>query len=186
MSLRVRNSAPHHSTSCTRYHYTNIKSVDVQGGEVAGTDGTVYAAPLVLVPLKSATGDWFSDHTTIAAASAALGSPLRAAYASREAATSLANTAGFAGRARSQMPHCAKHGIICNAMGRVVYYSIQGAKDQTVEAADSKIPGVDTVVLDVLQLPWLVNIHLEGSSVTGRVPDLQELVSLPIMVRTSL
>lgn len=157
----------------------------MQGGEVLGTDGAVYAASLALVPLKSATGDWYSDYTTVADASEALGGALKETFESIEEAAVLANTAGFAGRARHNMPHCMKHGIICNAMGRVVYYSVQGTKNVTTEASEWKIPGVDSVVLDIMQLPWLVNIHLEGSSVEGRLPDLQELVSLPAMVRSS-
>lgn len=144
----------------------------------------MYAAPLALVPLRSATGDWYSDHSTISEAFAVLGSPLTETFASMEAAAALANTAGFAGRSRHEMPHCVKHGIICNAMGRVVYYSAQGATNVTADAPAVKIPGVDNVVLDLLQLPWLVDIHLEGSAVEGRLPDLQELVSLPAMVRS--
>lgn len=155
----------------------------MQGGEDAGTGGTFYAAPLTLVPLKSATGDWFSDHATISAAATALGGPRSETFESIEAAAALANTPGFAGRARHEMPHCAQHGIICNAMGRVVFYSVQGVANETTNATDVKIPGVSTVVLDLLQLPWLVDIHLEGSAVEGRLPDLQELVALPAMVR---
>jgi hypothetical protein len=156
----------------------------VQGGRVADTDGTKYDGSLVLMPLKSATGDWFSDHTTIAESSATLGNALTKTYASIEAAAALANGAGFGGRSRHQMPHCSKHGIICNAMGRVVYYSVTGAKNVTVGTEKSaKIPGVDTVVLDLMQLPWLVNVHLENSDVMGRLPDVRELEALPAMVR---
>lgn len=151
---------------------------------VLGIEDTAYSAPLVLVPLKSELGDWFSDQKTVADATSALGGELADVYASKDEAITLANTPGFAGRARHQMPHCALHGVICNAMGRVVYFSVQGMKNMTSdEVEDAKMPGINTVVLDLMQLPWLVNINLDKSGVKGQMPHLEELATLPALVR---
>lgn len=150
----------------------------------------MYSGVLAVVPLKSALGDWFSDHVAVSAAAAALGSPLPEQLTSRDSAAMGACSGFFAGRVRSKMAHCTQPGVVCNPMGRVVYFSTPRAPAAAPSPAKKpsaeytwRLPGVYDALLDVLQLPWLVAVDLEGSGVVGRLPDMQELPGEPVMVR---
>jgi hypothetical protein len=163
----------------------------MQGGALEGTDGSMYSGTLAVMPFRSNLGDWFTDHVAVSSAVAALGNPLPEQLSTRDAGLQFASSAAFAGRIRSKMAHCQVAGVVCNAMGRVVHFSSRHfaplkagtARSDASDISKWQLPGVDDVLLDVLQLQWLVVSDFAASPVFGRIPDMQELPVSPTLVR---
>lgn len=161
----------------------------VQGGYVANTTSDVrYSADLALVPVRSSLSDWFGDYTAVSKAVQAMGTPLTRPLASRREAAVFAASAAYAGRIRNVSPHCSRHGVVCNSMGRVVHFDAAVATAQqppgTTASASAVPAGNATEALrGIISMPWLVSVNFEDAGVSGRIPSAAELEWQPSMVR---
>lgn len=161
----------------------------MQGGYVSNSTSEVrYSADLTLVPVRSVLGDWFGDYTAVSKAVEAMGAPLSRPLTSRGDAAAFAASAAYAGRIRHMSPHCSRHGVVCNSMGRVVHFdaAVAATPEPPGGAADTStqpVPNAAAALRGIVAMPWLVSVNFGDAGVSGRVPSAAELEWQPAMVR---